>query len=300
LNDLMRGIFTRVVLATGLAKVIRSLLWRDRVTVLLYHDPKPEMLDAHLEFLKRICDFVPMSMANSPGNGRPRAVVTFDDGHAALLPVFIKHGVRPTIYICSSIVAHDRMHWFLHPAAQAAGVRRLIRMRTVDRLDVLQSRRFRQDALGKDAKISGLSAKQIEAMRPYVDFQSHSRFHPALTLCDDQQCFDEMVRSKVEVEQMSGVPCDHFAYPYGIYGAREVAVPKAAVYKTARTTDVGWNAENSAPFRLRAFDLEDDSSVSWLAAQLTGITLLSRYLRFGRVKFLWVRLVDGPRVLRRG
>jgi hypothetical protein len=37
--------------------------------------------------------------------------------------------------------------------------------------------------------------------------------------------------------------------------------------------DVGWNDERTDPFRLKAFDIPDDASVTWLAAQLTGIPL---------------------------
>jgi peptidoglycan/xylan/chitin deacetylase (PgdA/CDA1 family) len=301
MKSLMREVFTRVLLFTGAATAVRAIFWRDRVAVLLYHDPMPATLDAHLQYLKGKVDFIPMSQVNSPGNGRPRAAITFDDGHvgnAALLPVFIKHGVRPTIYVCSSVVAHERMHWWLHPVAREAGVRRLIRMKNDERLAELNAKGFQQDQLNGDAKVSGLSAAQIEAMRPYVDFQSHTRFHPTLTRCDDDECAEELVGSKAEVERLVGRPCEHFAYPYGMYGSREVEILKAAGYKTARTTDVGWNDEGSDPFRLKAFDIEDDSSVPWFAAQLTGLTLMPRYLRLGRVRRLGASLFNRSRLMK--
>jgi peptidoglycan/xylan/chitin deacetylase (PgdA/CDA1 family) len=302
MKSLVREFLTRVLLFPGVATAIRIVLWRDRVAILLYHDPSPATLDAHLQYLKDKVEFIPVSQVNSPGNGRPRAAITFDDGHvgnADLLPVFIKHGVRPTIYLCSSIVAHERTHWWLHPIAQEAGVKRLIRMKNDERLAELDARGFRQDHLSGDVKVSGLSDAQIQAMRPYVDFQSHTRFHPTLTRCEDEECEEELVGSKVEVERIVGRPCEHFAYPYGIYGSREVAILKAAGYKTGRTTDVGWNDERSDPFRLKAFDIEDDSSVPWFAAQLTGLTLMPRYLRLGRVRRLGARLFNKPRALNR-
>lgn len=131
MKQLMREIFTRALLFSGTPAAIRALLWRDRTAILLYHDPSPATLEAHFEYLKDKVEFVPLSQANSRGSGRPRVAVTFDDGHignANLLPVFIKYGVYPTIYVCSSVVAHDRTHWFLHPVAKEAGVKRLIRM----------------------------------------------------------------------------------------------------------------------------------------------------------------------------
>ncbi|MFM0432823.1 polysaccharide deacetylase family protein [Paraburkholderia aspalathi] len=297
MKSLMRELLTRVLLFTGAAMAIRAMFWRDRVAILLYHDPTPATLDAHLQYLKDKVDFIPVSQISAPGNGRPRAAITFDDGHAGnaeLLPVFIKYGVHPTIYVCSSIVAHERTHWWLHPIAKDAGVKRLIRMKNDERLAELNAKGFHQDQLDGDAKVSGLSSEQIQAMSPYVDFQSHTRFHPTLTRCEDDECAEELIGSKAEVERLVGRSCEHFAYPYGIYGSREVAILKAAGYKTGRTTDVGWNDERSDPFRLKAFDIEDDSSVPWFAVQLTGLTLMPRYLRLGRVRRLGARLFNKP------
>jgi peptidoglycan/xylan/chitin deacetylase (PgdA/CDA1 family) len=260
------------------------MLWRDRVAVLLYHDPEPATLDSHLTYLKGICELVPLSDVNSPGRGRPRAVITLDDGHARnaeLLPVFIKHGIRPTIFICSSIVAHSRQHWWLHPGVPTADIERLKRLSNVRRQTELSVMGFRQDETAYDGTGSGLTAEQIEEMRPCVDFQSHTRFHPILTHCDDRECYDEVLGSKREVEQLTGAACEHFAYPNGDYGSREIATLEAAGYKTARTCDIGWNDHKTDPYRLKAFDIPDNSSVEWFATHLTGIPLYLRYVRQG-------------------
>jgi peptidoglycan/xylan/chitin deacetylase (PgdA/CDA1 family) len=275
--------FTRILFSSGIAAAIWRLFWRDRVAVMLYHDPSPETLDAHLTYLKTICDIVPFSAASQPGNGRRRAAITLDDGHvrnADLLPVFIKHQVRPTIFICSSIVGHRRMHWWLHPGASHEGVERLKRLANDERLGTLQAHGFQQDCAAEDEP-SGLSAEQIEAMRPYVDFQSHTRFHPILTRCSDDLCFEELAGSKEEIERMLGGTCEHFAYPNGDYGEREIAMVKAGGYRSARTCDLGWNDHKTDPFVLKAFDIPDDSTVEWFKTQLTGITLYVRYLRQG-------------------
>ena len=233
-----------------------------------------------------------MSEVNTPGRGRPRAALTFDDGHvgnAALLPVFIKHGIRPTIYICSSIVTHQRTHWWLTPGAQRAGVRRLIKLPNAERLEELASYGFHQHERSIDTPISGLSREHIEAMLPHVDFQSHTRFHPTLTRLARDECTEELACSKQEVEEITGAACEHFAYPYGRYAARDVEILKATGYKTARTTLVGWNDEKSDPYRLRAFDIEDNSSVQWFAAQMTGVPLAWRILPLGAIKAAFIR-----------
>jgi peptidoglycan/xylan/chitin deacetylase (PgdA/CDA1 family) len=277
----LKETFAQVVISSGVARMTRAMLWRDRVAILLYHDPDPATLDKHLTYLKEICELVPLNELSSPGTGRPRAVITFDDGHArnwTLLPVFIKHNVRPTIFLCSGVVGHRRTHWWLHPGAQQAGVERLKAQTNAERLSELVACGYRQDGEGQP---SGLSAEQIEAMRPFVDFQSHTRFHPVLTRCNDAEVEDEIIVSKHEVEAMIDNACEHFAYPNGSYGAREMRLLKEAGYRSARTCDVGWNDRSSDPFRLRALEIDDDASIRWFAAQLTGIPPFVRNLRSG-------------------
>ncbi len=278
---LLKDIFAALVVPTGIARATRAWLWRDRVAVLLYHDPEPATLDRHLTYLRKICDLVPLTDVAVPGRGRPRAAITLDDGHAGnaqLLPIFIKHNVRPTIFLCSSIVGRPRSHWWLHPGSVRAGHERLKHMTNAERLAELAAYGYRQDA---DDRATGLSTEQIEAMRAYVDFQAHTRFHPVLTRCSDIECADEIGNSKHEIEVLLRDVCEHFAYPNGNYGDREVSFVAAAGYKSARTCDVGWNDYQSDPFRLRTIIVDDSASTRRFAAQLTGIPLFLHYLKKG-------------------
>jgi peptidoglycan/xylan/chitin deacetylase (PgdA/CDA1 family) len=276
-----KEILAALVVLTGVARATRAWLWRDRVAVLLYHDPDPETLDRHLTYLRQVCDLVPLTDVAVPGRGRPRAAITLDDGHAGnakLLPIFIKHKVRPTIFLCSSIVGRPRSHWWLHPGSARMDHERLKRMTNAERLAELAAYGYHQDA---DDRPTGLSIEQIEAMRAHVDFQSHTRFHPVLTRCNDIECMDEIGNSKREVEALLHNACEHFAYPNGNYGDREVSLVKAAGFKSARTCDIGWNDHRTDPFRLRTLIVEDDASPRQFAAQLTGIPYFLHYLKKG-------------------
>jgi peptidoglycan/xylan/chitin deacetylase (PgdA/CDA1 family) len=277
----VKEILAALVIVTGMARIVRAWLWRDRVAVLLYHDPDPQTLDRHLTYLRKICDLVPLTDVNAPSKGRPRAAITFDDGHAgnaALLPVFIKHNVRPTIFLCSRIVGRSRSHWWLHPGSLRAGHERLKRMTNEERLAELAAQGYHQD--GED-RPTGLTVEQMDVMRPYVDFQAHTRFHPVLTRCNDAECADEIVESKHEIEALLSNPCEHFAYPNGNYGDREVDIVKAAGFKSARTCDIGWSDQKSDPYRLPTIIIDDAASTTRFAAQLTGIPLFLRYLKEG-------------------
>lgn len=278
----LKSALAQCIVRLGVDRVTRALLWRDRTAVLVYHDPKPAVLDQHLAFLKTICDVVPLGNVTKPGNGRPRAAITIDDGNignAALLPVFVKHHVRPTIFLCSRFVAASTMHWWLYPGATPQEVERLKRLPNSERLSELARYGYSQHHADQP---SGLTADQIETMKPYVDFQVHTRFHPILTRCDDNECRAEIVDSKKELEELLSTPCEHFAYPNGNYTRREIQILRAAGYKTARTCNLGWNDCHTDPYQLKCMVIEDDATAVCFAAQLTGIPVFLRYVRHAR------------------
>lgn len=267
--------------SSGITLAVRKMLWRDRLAILVYHDPHPAVLDAHLSNLKRICEVTTLSDLHRDGRGRARAVVTLDDGHrgnAALLPVFKKHGIRPTIFVCSGIVAQPREFWWMTRGVARPGIECLQRLPDAERMSELASAGYADNA---DAEPSGLNAHEIDSMRPHVDFESHTRFHPVLTRCGDDRCMDEIAGSKSEIEALTGQRCEHFVYPNGSYGAREIAMLKAVGYRAARTCDAGWNDLRTDPFRLRAFEISDAATVRWFAVQLTGLPAYLHNLRGG-------------------
>jgi len=280
LRLVLKTVLAYFILWSGIALASRLLLWRDRVLILLYHDPRPEVLDRHLHYLTRIADLISLANLWQPPRlrRRPRALITLDDGHlgnAKLLDVFLKYEVRPTIYICSQIVNTNRQFWWMHPAARTEGIQRLKRLSNRERLLLLGAHGFRQDAEAEQQV--ALSVQDIAALKRWVDFQSHGRFHPILTQCDDAECQFEISESRREIEALVGSKCVHFAYPNGNYREREITMLKADGYSSARSLDLGWNDENVDPFRLKALTIDDNCSVSRFAAELS---LLPRFLSF--------------------
>ena len=280
-KKIVRELSARAFLWSGLCALTRRVLWRDKIAILLYHDPGPEALDRHLSYLGRFCEFIPLSDIDEPASGKPRVVITLDDGYAGnaqLLPVFIKHKVRPTIFVCSGLIGTERQFWFHHEATQRLGVEMLKRLPNEQRLARLNEHGFTM--LG-EGKRQALSDEEIAAMKPWVDFQAHTRFHPTLTCCTDAESESEITISRQEIEERIGAPCTHFAYPNGNYGPREVAYLKAAGYRTARTCDAGWNDATTDRYRLKGMPVDDNASVAWLAAKLTAIPLFARYMMGG-------------------
>jgi peptidoglycan/xylan/chitin deacetylase (PgdA/CDA1 family) len=283
LSNIAKEIAARCLLWTGVVGATRLLFWRDRVLIIVYHDPKPEVVASHLTYLRQIAEVIALSDLDRPSNGRPRVVVTIDDGHVGnreLLEVFRAHGIRPTIFLCSCIVGTRRQFWWLHSNAVARRAQQLKKLGNAERLAELAEFGFRQDA--EIDTPAALSRDDVERMKDSIDLQSHGRFHPILTRCDDEECEREITQSRQEITELAARDCLHFAFPNGDYGEREIAMVKSAGYRTARTLDVGWNDAGSDAFRLKAVAVSDDASPAWFAVQVSlipaGFRLLKRRL----------------------
>ena len=115
-----------------------------------------------------------------------------------------------------------------------------------------------------------MNEREIKEMLPYVDFQSHTKFHPILTKCSEQVSLDEIDSSKKFLQQLLNRPVQHFSYPNGAYTKREIYFLIKSGYASARTNDWGWNSVNSNPYRLKTIIIDENASLSKLSAQLTG------------------------------
>ncbi|HKA39377.1 MAG TPA: polysaccharide deacetylase family protein [Burkholderiales bacterium] len=298
----MREAVAKAIHLSGLPFLIRHAIARSRATIVHYHAPRPEVLDRHLAWLARRYAFIPLERLVQAIHARdwsgipPYAlVVTLDDGHMtnrAALDVFRRHGVVPTLYLCSQIAGTRRHFWFRFPAAD---VDALMRLPTHERLRRLAAAGYSPTAQYPEAERQALSREEIAEMADGVEFGSHSRFHPVLTMCSDQECAEEIVVSHAEVEALTGRRCDHFAYPNGDYTEREIELVRSAGYRSARTIDVGWNGANTDPYRLKVTGVADDASVHRLAAQLSGVMGYLRYLRRGSLRGRWPTILPEQR-----
>lgn len=267
---------------SGAAALVRNTVVRRRVAIVVYHNPTPEALERHLRYMARRANFIPLDLLVSALVERdwsripPKSVVvTVDDGHAdnvRLVEIFRRHGVRPTVFLCSQIVGTGRRYWWT--AVPHRDRRALMAAPNEERLRLL-AERYGYTQLAENGGRQSLSVEELEQMRDVFDFGAHTRFHPALPRCTDEEARDEIALSRREVAALGGRDCRHFAYPNGLYGEREVELVQAAGFASARTIDTGWNDAATDPYRLRVLGIPDDGSVNALAAQLAGI----RYLR---------------------
>jgi peptidoglycan/xylan/chitin deacetylase (PgdA/CDA1 family) len=280
-KNLGRALASAAFRASGIPRLIRATYARRRVTVLLYHDPRRETIERHLEYL--VARYTPVTIdevSRALGGGSwsdlpPRPLlVTIDDGHrgnAALSDAFERFGVRPVIFVCSQVVGTQRRFWFDQPGAEPERFEWAHAERLASLERTVGFRREREYGPGGG---QALSSDQIARLGKSVDFGSHTRFHPILTSIPAEQSEDEIRASKEEVARMTDRPCRHFAYPAGQYGPLEVEFARRAGYKTARTCDFGFVGPRSDPLRLPLTAMVFDESVDSLAAKVGGAVYL--------------------------
>ncbi len=275
-----------MVYRSGAAAAIRHIVAKRRVSVLMYHDPSPDTMAAHLKYLHPRYHGVSLSqvvdaMGQNTWDDLPDfpLVLTFDDGwkgNVETVDLCRRYGFPVTIYACSEIVG-TRRHYSWTTTNDFESLKSLP---TVQRLAILRSRGFAAGDEHDDRQ--AIDRDELHSMLDVVEFGSHTRFHPILTACTTEEAWAEIHTSRTEIEALTNQPCRHFAYPNGDYTRREVEMVKRAGYSSARTLDVGWNAPSTDPYRLRFLGTADDASVARLAADLSGAGFLWTFRETGQ------------------
>ncbi len=101
---------------------------------------------------------------------------------------------------------------------------------------------------------------------------AHTRTHPVLSLCSDEEARREIQESKLEIERALGREVWAFAYPFGnpaTMGKREFRLAKEAGFSCAFLNVEHWAAERSA-FALPRTHVTSDMTLPEFAAHLSG------------------------------
>jgi len=273
----LKDLFWKVINISGITWFVREVLTRNKSGILLYHEPAPEQLEKHLQFLTKHYNFITLDLLVEAISQKdwtkipPKAlVVTLDDGHQSnylLLDIFKRYNVKPTIFICSKIVNTQRHFWWKNNYPNHYELKSIPRKEMLEKL--AKKVGYFPEKSYEDRQ--ALSVEEIEQMKPFIDFQAHTCFHPILPLCEDQESNFEIKQCKVDLEQLLEQSIKHFAYPNGDYTQREMLYLREAGYLSARTVKFGWNTVETDPYQLNILSDSDDVSTDKLSAQITGL-----------------------------
>jgi peptidoglycan/xylan/chitin deacetylase (PgdA/CDA1 family) len=285
-RGIMKEFIFTAIWYSGIPFLFRELLQRNSVTIVLFHDITPKNAEKMFGYLKKnysligLQDLIDNYDAGTWNFSKKPMIISFDDGVAgnyALLPVIKKMDIPVTIFLCAGIINTKRHFWFppSHPDYTFAALKQ---MTNRSRLSVLKDIGFTQETEFED--VQALSKKEIEEMVPFVNFQSHTLFHPFLPRCTDEEAETEIAGSKRLLEQEYGLKINAFSYPNGDYSARDVELCKKAGYSCAISLIPGYNSPYTDLFRLKRVSVNDTENIYELAVKTSGFWgLFRKFLR---------------------
>ena len=166
--------------------------------------------------------------------------LTFDDGYRDIaenaLPVLAEHGFRATVFLATGVTdGRASFSWYRRQPP-------VLRWDEVVELD-------RAGTLG---------------------FEAHTVTHPNLLALDDETARAEIWESKGELEKHLGRPVSVFAYPAGLFGARERRFAAAAGFRLAVSCEPGLNGPETDPLALRRRQIDARDSLLDFRAKIEG------------------------------
>ena len=250
-----------IAAAAGAAALGFSLRWhwwrprRPGVPILMYHQVGPhrpgsslnkwrvpqEVFRSHLALLSRrgYRGIALRDLLDDPGgDGRPRAVLTFDDGFDAVrsraLPLLAAFGFSATVFAVAGKPGGTN-EW----DGETPGERLL-----------------------DEAGLRELASAGVE-------IGSHGLSHRALPGLGDEELRRETAQSRARLEDAVGAPVATFCYPYGAFDDRSVSAVRDAGYRAATVIRSGIDADLSDPFRLRRVPVRGTDPLLDLSLALT-------------------------------
>jgi peptidoglycan/xylan/chitin deacetylase (PgdA/CDA1 family) len=253
---------------------MRAPLRRDEPLILAYHsvsarrgDALAVRLDAfaqQMAWLERsgyrsatLADFV-----SGAARGRePLVVITFDDGYAdnftLAVPVLERHGFVATFFAVTDYVGTQRIFPWDEPKLASLPDPSPFRVLDWDQLRSMHERGF--------------------------EIGSHPCSHPhELTALSADERWDELVRSKRDLEAKLGAPVVSFCYPRGSVDVEVMQAVEEAGYECGVVTPTRWGLPLT-PFTLRRVGIYQQNSPFVFRLKT------SRFMRRNQERRHWLR-----------
>lgn len=281
MNRVIQNCFLRF---SGLSFLYRELIQRNKVTIVFFHNWKFITAEKAFKYYSSkynvigLNDFIEASKNKDFKKIPPKAlIITIDDGYNEnyeLLPLIKKYKLPITIFLTAGIVNTKRHFWFdlTHPKYPKIKLKNVSNQK---RLEVLNEIGFDQEK--EFEKAVALNKDQINEMKPYVNFQAHTMFHPILPSCSDSEAEKEIAESKQLLEEDFSLNINSLAFPNGNYSERDIKIAKRNGYECCLTVEKGLNHYSDDLFRLKRFSFSDDKpNLTEVIVSSSGIRQLFR------------------------
>lgn len=258
--------------------LIRQIVQKKTVAVLTFHNIKYKTAELLFDFIKK--NYHPISLSqyidilykdNTTGLPQRGIIVTLDDGYKEnynILPLAEEYHIIPTIFLCSSVVDTNQKLWF-NVVGNKKEKRKLKRISDEERMKFFFS--YPKDMIDNVPVRTFLNRTELDEMKDFFEFQSHTVTHPILPKCPDKKSEEEISLSKKMLEEKFGLSISALAFPNGSFTSREIGYLRKAGYKCGLTLNFDYNTSQSDPFQISRIPLNDDAGIHEIAVKTSGL-----------------------------
>ena len=239
--------------------------------------------ERHCQLISAHCNPISLADLRAARSGArslpPRAVlVTFDDGYRAVLdhalPVLERYAIPATVFACSGPITRGVHFWFDSV------------WRTAGECAVLEARNAPAATWNELVKANETPASFAERHRPLtvdelmrlaasplIEIGGHTVSHPTLALMPQEEQGREIAGCRRTLQQLTGMPIEAFAYPYGLstadYSADTVSVVQQAGFAVAFTTGQSFAGADCSAYEMSRFVMLESIDDAELAHRLS-------------------------------
>jgi peptidoglycan/xylan/chitin deacetylase (PgdA/CDA1 family) len=140
------------------------------------------------------------------------------------------------------------------------------------RIALEEFRRYAGSAPQTSSVYLTLTREDVEKLdkSELIEIGAHTVTHPLLNALSREAQMDEILRGKVQLEEIVGHDVRSFAYPFGKYHSGTLSLVQEAGFSCACSTDAGVVTTAVDPFRLprlQVVDCDAEKFSSWLSDQ---------------------------------
>jgi peptidoglycan/xylan/chitin deacetylase (PgdA/CDA1 family) len=320
----MSKLALRALRSSGVFSVTRALS-AGMARILMYHNfsgpggTDPDALNVEgirrqFSYLRQHFRVVPLlQLAEQLASGRKLdrnlVALTIDDGRRScyefLFPLMKEFAIPATFFVVSSFIRGedwiwtDKVLWLseqfrlqeeLMPGKLDGTFRALNRMRP-------EARNARIASLANGAgvtipttapeKYAPCSWGELREMADsgLMEIGSHTLSHPILSSVTDEESWEELTRSRAQIEEGIGRSVRSFCYPNGMpddFRPSQVRQVAEAGYACSVVAQFGMVRSGSDPYRMPRIGMTRKTSVEQIAKYLDGFAYYQQLLRSGR------------------
>ncbi len=241
-----------------------------------------DVFDTHIKFLKDNFRVVTMDdglrLVSDKGNKGVYVSINLDDGYmdnyTYAFPIFKKYDLPATVFLATDLIDRDHIFWWdkvfqiiqgsgkngtgdiLKDGYKASRINSFLMNKKESEIEDFLDKFKKQSRVNKKiAPNQMLGWSQIREMASSgITFGSHTKTHRNLCLMEDNEIHEELMDSRLKLQEKLGPEQIGFCYPYGKYDDRLKGIVRDTGFDYARTCIKGSNSKNTDRFSLRSID----------------------------------------------